>query len=181
MRLEELLKNRLKSLYRSLNKTYKILNSNKTRLNEINENIDLLNIFLEDIKDDTSIRNINTGFITELLQKYHYIDGKKIEEDLKVIKILLKGIHDNNLKITLNQEQKEVLIFYKDSVMKLVSELNETKVKTSNGFKMNNIKVSLDLPTEYNFHNYIVNGSSDIIINDINKDITSDIGLTFRK
>ena len=134
MRLEELLKNRLKSLYRSLNKTSKILNSNKTRLNEINENIDLLNIFLEDIKDDTSIRNINTGFITELLQKYHYIDGKKIEEDLKVIKILLKGIHDNNLKITLNQEQKEVLIFYKDSVIKLVSELNETKVKIIDEF-----------------------------------------------
>ena len=59
--------------------------------------------------------------------------------------------------------------------------LNETKVKTSNGFKMNNIKVSLDLPTEYNFHDYIVNGSSDIKINDIDKDITSDIGLTFSK
>ena len=54
--------------------------------------------------------------------------------------------------------------------------LNETPFKTTNGFKINNIKVDLNLPTNYNFHEY-----DKKISKDIKEKLDTKIGLSYDK
>ena len=62
--------------------------------------------------------------------------------------------------------------------------LNESKIKTTNGFKMNNINVDLEIPTNLEFHDFdVYNDNEKIIINSEikNKKINSNIGLELQK
>lgn len=127
MKLEEILNNRIKALYKNLKKTDKILSSTKSRLNSISDNIDLLDLFLEDAVHIENFRNIDTSQITDLLRDYNYIDSTGIESELNVIKVLLKGIYDRNLKTSLNEDQKELLESYIEKVTMLLNELSERK------------------------------------------------------
>lgn len=56
--------------------------------------------------------------------------------------------------------------------------LNETPLKTTNGFKINNIKVDLDIPEKLEFHDYKVLNSENITIDEsVKKKFKSSIGL----
>lgn len=129
MKLEEILKNRLKTLYKDLRRDERILQSNKGRLTGISDSIELLDLFLEDAVHIENIRNIDTSFITDLLLDYKYISDTSIESDLGIIKLLLKGIYDRGLKTSLNDEQKEMLSSYIDKATQLFNELTEKKSK----------------------------------------------------
>ena len=129
MKLEEILNNRLKYLYRTLRKTERILNSNRIRKKGITDNLELLDLFLEDIVHIENLRNHDTRFITDLLCEYKYISDASIESDLSVIKLILKGIYDRNLKTSLSDEQKDILNSYVDKVTKLSNELNEVRAE----------------------------------------------------
>lgn len=129
MKLDEILINRLKALYKSLRKTDRILSSNKKRLKGTTDNIELLDLFLEDVVYIENLRNHDTTFITDLLREYKYISDISVEKDLSVIKLLLKGIYDRGLKTTLNDSQKNTLDSYIDKVTQLFNELSEKKSK----------------------------------------------------
>ena len=55
--------------------------------------------------------------------------------------------------------------------------LNETPVKTTNGFRINNIKVDLDIKDTYEFHDYKINNRNIDVKETIEKDFISNIGL----
>ena len=61
--------------------------------------------------------------------------------------------------------------------------LNKLPVKTTNNFKINDLKVELDLPKKYDFNEYFITDNKDLIISKkiVNKKITSKIGLEFTK
>lgn len=46
--------------------------------------------------------------------------------------------------------------------------LNETPIKTTNGFRVNNVIVDLDLPSKYNFHDYEISSINNIKSNILN-------------
>ena len=127
MKLEDILNNRLKVLYRRLKKIEKILNSNKSRLKDTNDAQELLDLFLEEAIYDENIRNTDTSYITDLLVQHHFLDDSSVESELRTIKLLLKGIHDKKLKISLSNEQNEILKNYINSVSLLATELKEKK------------------------------------------------------
>ena len=127
MKLEDILNNRLKVLYRRLKKIEKILNSNKSRLKDTNDAQELLDLFLEEAIYDENIRNADTSYITDLLVQHHFLDDSSVESELRTIKLLLKGIHDKKLKISLSNEQNEILKNYINSVSLLATELKEKK------------------------------------------------------
>ena len=53
--------------------------------------------------------------------------------------------------------------------------LNETPIKTTNGFKVNNVKVDLDVPQDYSFHDYVCENI--YLLSRINNYFKSNIGL----
>lgn len=61
--------------------------------------------------------------------------------------------------------------------------LNKLPVKTTNNFKINDLKVELDLPKKYDFNEYNITDNSEITISKkiSNKKLTSKIGLEFNK
>lgn len=60
--------------------------------------------------------------------------------------------------------------------------LNETPVKTTNNFDINNISVDLDLNIDYKFNNYSFEDNEDVIINEtLEDDYSSNIGLKHDK
>ena len=127
MKIDEILNNKLKELYKRLRKTERIQNSNKDRLKQVSESIELIDLFLEDATHIENLRNTDTSYITELLREYNYISDTNIESELNIIKVLLKGIHDRNLKTSLNDYQKDLLKSYIDKVTQLFNELSEKK------------------------------------------------------
>ena len=135
MKLEDILNDRLKVLYRRLKKVEKILNSNKNRLKEINESQELLELFLEEAIYDENIRNADTSYITDLLVQHRYLENASVESELRTIKLLLKGIHDKKLKISLSGEQQTILKNYKDSATALANELKEKKTSLMEEYK----------------------------------------------
>ena len=57
--------------------------------------------------------------------------------------------------------------------------LNESSVRTTNGFNINNVKIDLDVPNTYVFHDYKYNNINELIINDsIKENFSSKIGLS---
>ena len=58
--------------------------------------------------------------------------------------------------------------------------LNESPIVTTNGFQINNIKLDLDIPTNYNFHNFEIKNISNVVVEEKNS-FTSDIGLSHDK
>ena len=60
--------------------------------------------------------------------------------------------------------------------------LNKSPLKTTNSFKINDIKLDLDLPQEYTFHDFKYNNTNNIKIETkIFNEFNSKIGLTFKK
>lgn len=55
--------------------------------------------------------------------------------------------------------------------------LNETPIRTTNGFRVNDVKVDLDIPNEENFHDYNINVPEININSAINHNFKSSIGL----
>lgn len=53
--------------------------------------------------------------------------------------------------------------------------LNETPIKTTNGFRVNNVKVDLDVPDKFSFHEYLTENIN--IISTDKNDFISNIGL----
>ncbi len=127
MSLEEILNDRLKPLYKKEKKTSKILMSNNKKLKEFLDDIELISIFIEEVSVIDNIRSVDTNVITDLLVKYKIVDDYSIEDDLNSIKVLLSGIYDKKLKMSLNQEQIDKLKEYISYVYRLLDELNERK------------------------------------------------------
>ena len=61
--------------------------------------------------------------------------------------------------------------------------LNETPVRTTEGFKINNINIELDIPELEDFDDYIIENSKNIEITykKVNKPIETKIGITYKK
>lgn len=60
--------------------------------------------------------------------------------------------------------------------------LNKTPIRTTNGFKINELKIDLNLPTEFNYHDFIISNDGRIKINtSLDQEFDSKIGLHFDK
>ena len=60
--------------------------------------------------------------------------------------------------------------------------LNKTPLRTTSNFKINDIKLELNIPDDYSFHNFEIEGETDKLILEENKNgrgLTSKIGLDF--
>ena len=58
--------------------------------------------------------------------------------------------------------------------------LNETPLRTSEHFNINDIKVKLDIPSDYDFHDFIISDNSHVSIS-YGDSFSSKIGLDFDK
>ena len=61
--------------------------------------------------------------------------------------------------------------------------LNKLPVKTTNGFKINDIEVDINIPEVNSFNEFVINNSEGIIIDKCikNSDVSSRIGLDFSR
>ena len=62
-----------------------------------------------------------------------------------------------------------------------IMELNQIPVKTTNNFNINNLKIDLNLPTEFSNNDYLLKNTDKIKINKRYDSTISKIGLTFKK
>lgn len=135
MKLEEILKTRIDSLYSELESINELISTEEEKNIELKKDIEILRKFIMSVnKNSENIRDFSEkdlSKITELLLKYwdFSYEEKDARERLRIINLVLIGKHSKGLEMDLSEEQRSFLNTYINASNKCL-ELVTNKYKT---------------------------------------------------